>query len=165
MKRRRNRAFFRPAPLVVADVDEDDAPKKTTRTMSLEDDVPMSAVLQHVLTQDTADPTRGYRALALDPQSVLMRQRGLLARFRTPEAREAERARLQRAIVNFRAGRLRPSQLCPGVADDCPDYVRLQIHVECEDQLRALDMVLIEPAATAQAMVVAVDDEDMLMMD
>ena len=163
MKRRRNRAFFRPAPLVVADVEDVEAPKKT-RTMSLEDDVPMSAVLQHVLTQDTADPTRGYRALALDPQSVLMRQRGLLARFRTPEAREAERARLQRAIVNFRAGRLRPSQLCPGVADDCPDYVRLQIHVECEDQLRALDMVLIEPAATAQAMVVAVD-EDMLMMD
>ena len=163
MKRRRNRAFFRPAPLVVEDVEDVEAPKKT-RTMSLEDDVPMSAVLQHVLTQDTADPTRGYRALALDPQSVLMRQRGLLARFRTPEAREAERARLQRAIVNFRAGRLRPSQLCPGVADDCPDYVRLQIHVECEDQLRALDMVLIEPAATAQAMVVAVDD-DVTMMD
>ena len=163
MKRRRNRAFFRPAPLVV-DEDVAEAPKKTTRTMSLEDDVPMSAVLQHVLTQDTADPTRGYRALALDPQSVLMRQRGLLARFRTPEAREAERARLQRAIVNFRAGRLRPSQLCPGVADDCPDYVRLQIHVECEDQLRALDMVLIEPAATAQAMVVA-EPDDMLMMD
>ena len=53
---------------------------------------------------------------------------------------------------------------CPGVADDCPDYVRLQIHVECEDQLRALDMVLIEPAATSQAMVVA-EEDGMATMD
>lgn len=125
----------RPSSAVADGVEEDNADIEA---------VLMDAVASHLLTETASageDLVRAYRTLPCDSVSLMTRQRLLLARFDTREARLQEHARLQSAMHNLRAGRLVPSQICPGVPDD-NEYVKAQIFLECEDQLRALELVL-----------------------
>jgi hypothetical protein len=129
----------------------DDEPKKKMRngfeSMSLDDSYDespelMSTVVNHILsTGGTLDLSSAYHAVAVDPQSVLRRQRAFLAQFVAPDARANEHAHLKSIIARLRAGQLLPSQVCPGAPDDC-EYARAQILIECEDQFRALDILL-----------------------
>ena len=139
-KRGSNRAF--PPTFYASSTNANAAPRKRPKTAT-DDAERMASVVDHALA--SAAELFQIQNLPLDPASVLARQGPLLARFVTPETRAGERERLQSVVARLRANQMRPSQVCPGVSDDC-DYAKAQILIECEDQLRALDAVLARTA-------------------